>query len=300
MKIIPLKYDFCVKEVMENETVRKHFISDVLGIPLRDIKSVRILNPFLWKRYKKQKLGILDIQLELNNDVKINVEIQLKQMHDWKKRSVFYLAKMFTADLRRGEDYERAKRCIVITILDFEPEDCISADYHNVYMLRNKNGTLYTDVLELHTIELKKKPRREQPCPLDEWHSLFNPETQEDLDMLKLGTRNLGIIEAIKELKEISLSDRLRYEHEMRLKAKRDRRAEDAFIRKQGIEQGIEIGKSQGIEIGKSQGIEIGKAQSLTIFVNYMRKNGLADEQIVEELMAEYGLSREDALDMLH
>ncbi|EOS49286.1 hypothetical protein C809_01879 [Lachnospiraceae bacterium MD335] len=56
MKIIPLKYDFCVKEVMENETVRRHFISDVLSIPMKDIKSVRILNPFLWKRYKKQKL----------------------------------------------------------------------------------------------------------------------------------------------------------------------------------------------------------------------------------------------------
>lgn len=27
MKIIPLKYDFCVKKVMENETERKHFIS---------------------------------------------------------------------------------------------------------------------------------------------------------------------------------------------------------------------------------------------------------------------------------
>ncbi len=56
MNIIPLKYDFCVKEVMENETVRRHFISDVLSIPMKDIKSVRILNPFLWKRYKKQKL----------------------------------------------------------------------------------------------------------------------------------------------------------------------------------------------------------------------------------------------------
>jgi len=293
---------------MENETVRRHFISDVLGIPLRDIKSVRILNPFLWKRYKKQKLGILDIQLELNNDAKINIEIQLKQMHDWKKRSVFYLAKMFTADLRRGEDYEKAKRCIVITILDFEPEDCASADYHNVYMLRNKNGNLYTDVLELHTIELKKKPRMGQPSPLDEWHSLFNAETEEELDMLKLGTKNLGIIEAIRELKEISLSDRLRYEHEMRLKAKRDRRAEDKYVynqgHKAGIEigksQGIEIGKSQGIEIGKQQGIEIGKQQSLHIFINYMRKNGLSDEHIVKELMTEYGLSREDAVEAIH
>ena len=47
MKVISLKYDFCIKEIMENEIVRKHFISDVLGIPLADIKSVRMMNPFL-------------------------------------------------------------------------------------------------------------------------------------------------------------------------------------------------------------------------------------------------------------
>ena len=284
MKVIPLKYDFCVKEVMENETVRTHFISDVLSIPLKDIKSVRILNPFLWKRYKKQKMGILDIQLELNNDAKINIEIQLKQKYNWKKRSVFYLAKMFTADLRRGEDYEKAKRCVVITILDFELEDCVSTDYHNIYMLRDQNGNLYTDVLELHTIELKKNPHKEQPCPLDEWHCLFNAETEEDLDMIKSGTKNLGIIEAIKELKEISLTDRLRYEHEMRLKAKRDRRAEDKFVYVQGQKDGIEIGKAQGF----------------SVLIDYMRSNGLSDEQIIAELMVKCRLSREEASSLLH
>ena len=92
MKIIPLKYDFCAKEVIENETVRTHFISDVLEIPLNDIRSVRIINPTLWKRYKNQKQGILDIQMELNDDTKINVEVQLKSKDDWEKRSVFYLA----------------------------------------------------------------------------------------------------------------------------------------------------------------------------------------------------------------
>ena len=283
MKVIPLKYDFCVKEVMENEIVRKHFISDVLNIPLGDIKSVGILNPFLWKRYKKQKLGILDIQLELNNDTKINIEIQLKQKYNWKKRSVFDLAKMFTADLRRGEDYEKAKRSIVITILDFEPEDCKSIDYHNVYMLRDQRGNLYTNVLELHTIELKKKPRTEQPSPLDEWHSLFNAETEEELDMLKSGTKNIGIIEAIKELKEISLSDRLRYEHEMKLKAKRDRRAEDKYVYYQG----------------QKDGMEKGRIESIKKMINILRKNGFSDDQIVEELVAECGLNHEEASGML-
>ncbi len=59
MKITSLKYDFCIKEIMENEIVRRHFVSDVLHIPLENIKSVRIMNPFLWKRYKEQKQGIL-------------------------------------------------------------------------------------------------------------------------------------------------------------------------------------------------------------------------------------------------
>lgn len=288
MKIIPLKYDFCVKEVMENETVRRHFISDVLGIPLSNIKSVRILNPFLWKRYKKQKLGILDIQLELNNDAKINIEIQLKQMQNWKKRSVFYLAKMFTADLRRGENYEKAKRCIVITILDFEPEGCTDTDYHNVYMLRSKDGALYTDVLELHTIELKKKPRQEQSCPLDEWHQLFNAETEEELDMLKSGTKNLGIIEAIKELKEISLSDRLRYKHEMRLKAKRDRYAEEQFIRLKAEKEGMEKGVKKATEKG------------ISALVHSMRGINATDEQIINALIMEYGLSQDEAQEKVH
>lgn len=277
MKITSLKYDFCIKEIMDNEIVRKHFISDVLNIPLADIKSVRIMNPFLWKRYKRQKQGILDIQLELNNDTKINIELQIRQKLDWKKRTVFYLAKMFTADLRRGEDYEKAKKCIAITILDFNIDE--REEYHNVYALRDKRGNLYTDVLELHTIELKKNPCKENPSPLDEWHSLFNAKTKEDLNMLKQKTKNHGIIEAIKELGEISLTERIRLEHEMRLKAKRDRHAEDAFV----FEEGRKAGISQGMEK----------------MIKALRNNNCTDEQIVTELMEAFDLSREEAQEKL-
>lgn len=56
----------------------------------------------------------------------------------------------------------------------------------------------------MHTIELKKAPSAGQPVPLDEWHSLFNAETEEELDMIKSKTKNPGIIEAIKELREVS------------------------------------------------------------------------------------------------
>lgn len=281
MKIVPLKYDFCIKEIMDNEIVRKHFISDVLNIPLEDIKDVRMVNTFLWKRFRKQKQGILDIQLELNDNTKINIEMQVEQKAHWKTRTVFYLAKMFTADLRRGEAYKKAKKCIAITVLDFNVIQ--NEEYHNVYLLRNAQSDIYTDMLELHTIELKKAPNREQPVPLDEWHSLFNAETEEELDMIQSKTKNSGIIEAIKELKEVSLTDRLRMEHEQRLKAKRDREAEDEFVYLQGKDEGIKIAEQKGIES----------------FINAFRRNGYTDEQIAAELMTEYKIDREKALRLL-
>lgn len=97
--------------------------------------------------------------------------------------------------------------------------------------------------------------------------------------MIKSKTRNLGVMEAIKELKEISLTDRIRLEHEYRLKAKRDREAEDEFVFEQGRAQGIEQEREQGIKT----------------VINSMRTVYATDEQIITALMTEYNLSREEA-----
>ena len=48
-KIVSLKFDFSFKHLFLNEEVRRHFISDVLGIPLEGIREVRLTNTFLWK-----------------------------------------------------------------------------------------------------------------------------------------------------------------------------------------------------------------------------------------------------------
>ncbi|MGN0403486.1 MAG: hypothetical protein ACI4HQ_14680 [Acetatifactor sp.] len=58
MRIIPAKEDFMAKELLNHEAVRRQFISDVLGIPMDEIKSVRIKNPFLGRSHKGQKKGI--------------------------------------------------------------------------------------------------------------------------------------------------------------------------------------------------------------------------------------------------
>lgn len=47
------------------------------------------------------------------------------------------------------------------------------------------------------------------------------------------GTKREGIMEAVREMKIFNLRKRIRYEYEMRLKEKRDRWAEDDYIRKE-------------------------------------------------------------------
>ena len=131
MDIVSLKYDYLFRYLMQNPLVRRHFVSDVLDIPTEEIRSVRLASPFLWKRFFRQKQGILDILLLLNGDTKINIELQIKIIRYWDRRSLFYLSKTFAEDLLLGEKYTKLKRCVSVSILDFNLSN--DPDYHRVY-----------------------------------------------------------------------------------------------------------------------------------------------------------------------
>lgn len=53
--------------------------------------------------------------------------------------------------------------------------------------------------------------------------------------MILSKTKNEGIMEAVREMKILNLRKRIRYEYKMWLKARRDRWAEDDFIRDEAI-----------------------------------------------------------------
>ena len=285
MTFILPKSDDCFKELFRNEDVRKYFISDVTGIPLKDIKSIKLANPFLWKSYKRQKLGILDVFLELNNHTKINIEIQLKHLKNWDKRQLFYLSKIYSVDIKDGEDYDKLKPCISIAILDFDLSD--RPEYHNIYKLRDKNGNIFSDMFEVHTIELKKPLIGNEP--INDWIRFFNAESEEDFNMIK--TKNPGILKAMEKVRNFSLNPHLRLRYEAYLKDRRDQHAIEAYIRDEGMEQG----RMLGIEQGRVQGIEQGIEQSIDIFIRVSIRDRKSADTIIADLMEYYSLSEEKA-----
>lgn len=300
MKIVSPKYDICGKELFQNELVRKHFISDVLKIPVNQIHSVRFANTFLRKRYRRQKLGILDILLEMNNDCLINIEIQLKQSIFWDKRQLFYLSTLYSSELRTGENYSRLKRCVSIGILDFNLTD--DSEYHNIYNLRNESCRIFSNEIEVHTLELRKSLSGENP--LDDWIRLFNAESEDDLNMIK--TKNTGILEAIREVKIFNFSRYMRLRYEAHMKYIRDKKAIEAYelyqrenariegIRK-GFEEGIAKGREAGILEGHKAGILEGVRQVVKIYIEDNLEDGKTKSQITEKLITKFQLSKDEA-----
>lgn len=289
---ISLKNDYVFKEIFRSETVRRHFVSDVLGIPLEEIRSVRLHNTFLWTQHKRQKQGILDVLLILNDNSRINIELQIRMQAYWDRRSLFYLAKIFTADLLRGENYHKLQRCIGINILNFNLDD--EPEYHKVYRLRDRTGREFSDMIEVHIIELNK--RLSGTGQTDEWIKLFRARTKEELDMLGNQTKNPGILEAVKELSVMNLSKRLRAIHEFNLREQRDKAALEEQIRidarAQGLKEGRMEGHIRGHMEGRMEGRMVGRMEGrleglelkLIELIQKKLRNGKSAEQIAQEL----------------
>lgn len=290
--IVSPKWDYVVKELFRDDTVRRYFISDILGIPLHLIRSLRLKNTFLWKRRRMEKLGILDVVVELNDDTVIDIELQAKVCDSWDKRQLFYLSKLFTGDLQTGQDYSQLRKCVGISILNFNLSD--REKYHTVYWLMDEEGNKLSDMLEVHVLELTKRPEGEGA--VENWIRFFNAETEEELEKMKADGVNMGILKAIGVLERLSMSNPLRLRYEAYLKGVRDERAWKIHVWKEATEAGMAAGRAAGMAAGRAEGMTagmtIGRAEGMTIgksedILELLKTHGELPENLKTRILSE-------------
>lgn len=240
-QLMSLKVDFAFKELMNNEKVRKGFISAVLDIPVSTIISTTILNTYLRKEHQEDKLGILDVRVELNGNIEIDIEMQVVPFKHWIERTLFYNSKMYVETIEAGKKYSTLKKVINISILNFNllEED----NFYNSFHIRNdKTYKIFTDMMEWHTIELLKLPDDIKTTNdlLKLWAG-FIKESGEDKELIKmLATKNEYLQEAYYELEKISADKQKRLEYEARQKDLYDYNTLMEEAEEKGIEKGIE------------------------------------------------------------
>ena len=171
----------------------------------------------------------------------------------WKKRIVFYLSKMVTDQIHKGDDYDKIQKCIHVSILDFVhfPED--NRYYRKITFCDTKTGEIYTDIMEIHVLELGKLPPEDQNEEgIIRWMRFLNAKSRKELKEMAKQDEYFG--EAYEELERLSADEKKRLEYETRLKYKRDKYAQLHYATRIGREEGERIGREEGERIGREEG----------------------------------------------
>ena len=114
--------------------------------------------PLLPPESLEGKFSRLDLNLKVDNRL-VNVEIQVKNEPDYRDRTLFYWAKLYSSELKSGEDYSKLKQTITINIINFNMFD--GADYHTeVAAMIKCTNEVFSDKFSIHFFELKKVGRK--------------------------------------------------------------------------------------------------------------------------------------------
>ena len=241
---LKLTNDYTFTEVMKNPFILKGFLSDVLGIPIREIENIQVLDRYLGRLSKEGNLGILDIKVEVSHVGIIDIELQMLDAEDWENRSIFYTSRIYAESVRKGDDYLQCKKVINISILGFDL--CKDTDYFysRFHLMEDERHTLYSDMLEFHVVELGKVgciPKAEHK-KLHKWARLFSTSSEEERMVIE---KDPYIEEALKELERISNDPARRQEYQDREDALRDYRSLKESARRTGVAEG----KAEIIEV---------------------------------------------------
>jgi len=141
-----------------NETQLLGFLNAVLGRTENNkLASVEIIeNKTLSAESIGAKASILDVRAQLQNETRVNIEVQLRNLNNFDRRSLFYWGKEYTKSLKSGQDYIYLPTVININIVDFEFLE--TDNFHTVFRLREdkESQLILTEILEIHYINMVK------------------------------------------------------------------------------------------------------------------------------------------------
>lgn len=256
-KLLKPKNDVVFQSIFNqnNAKITKAFVEALLDekITKMTINSDQILV----RDTPVDKLGILDLELDINNNEKVDVEIQLIERANFAERLLFYFSRLYASEIKRGDSYTEAKKVILIAIIDYPLEltQTIS-EMETVWKLCEKNhpDLVLTDSIEICILELDKVKNTYYKNKLDkkaQWMLfLDDPNSREVKEIMK---KNNDIKDAVIEVHERSKDEQLRRLAELKEKAIMDEKAIYKAGRLRGEKEGITQGQlEKSIEIIKN------------------------------------------------
>lgn len=241
IELLKPKYDVVFQALFgENrENITENFLSDILGekVKIIDIKTDNTLA----RKYPDEKSGRLDLKTKFEDGTICQVEMQMADEKNTVKRILYYWAKSYTNQLKRGENYRDLKKTIGIIITNYtikQLEGIEELDTKWQIIETKKGKRLLTDDLELRIIEIPKAEKvleKEKYNRIAQWLLfLDNPNTERVEEIMK---ENEEVKKANSVLHVMSEDEELQRLAELREKWELDERSALSSAREDGIEE---------------------------------------------------------------
>jgi predicted transposase/invertase (TIGR01784 family) len=129
-------------------------------------------------------------------------------------------------------------------------------DCHNIYHIKNEQShKTFSNLLEIHTIELKKLDKEGSNKRLQNWLKFLKARTEGELEMV--AQTNPMINKARGILMELSADEILREQIRARKRAWLDYNTLMYEAHEQGHKLGLEEGHEQGLEEGETERVKL-------------------------------------------
>lgn len=254
----------CLFGSPEHANLTRSLINSILSLAGKaPAQEVEILNPFRLAEFSGDKEVAVDVRAKDEAGREFQVEMQVRNDGALIPRMLDNWARLYTAQIKKGEDYRRHRPVISIWILG----TAFLGDrewFHAFRTVdRERDLELGEDFL-LMTIELPKLPALPKRSAgvkferaIDEWLWLLlrgetiDPESA-DLSSFREETR-----EAVRIMAAFTKQEKARHTYERRLEWERTINAWKTDSRAEGLAEG----RAEGRELGRAEGLELGRAE---------------------------------------
>ena len=138
---------------------------------------------------KDERNSAVDVLAITDKGEKIDIEIQINDLDDIQKRTVFYASRMTTSQVTKQvklkERYKNIKTVIVIAILDFKIRLDDDKYFHGNILKDMIDNKIYTDVEQIYTLELPKIPANDDNKELWTWLKFLKSNTVDEMKKIK-------------------------------------------------------------------------------------------------------------------
>ena len=176
-KLIPLSSDICFRTIFKKKKNLKYFLEDVLE---EEIKEIEYKDRVIEAEEVEKKECRLDMVIKLGNDTIVNIEMQKDKTGDIFKRTNYYISRIMSKSLKRGESYNKLPKALAIWIIDYKEKEikkyksdlklCDTKAIERIRKGNNKEEILIKDEIRIIIIDLTKEADKSK---IAEWKEIF-------------------------------------------------------------------------------------------------------------------------------